>query len=633
MNLLIVDDTPISLKLLRAQLEAEGHAVFEARDGVDALALLERQPVDAVISDILMPRMDGYRLCYEIRKHARLHDLPIIIYTSTYTSPGDEKLVFDVGADKYLKKPVSVETLVAALDEVIAKPHAAPQPKALQEIEVLKEYSERLVFKLEEKNTELMASEAKFRALVEQSIVGIYIIQDDQLVYVNPRMAEILGRSEKEMTSRSIYDFAVPEDHALVRENIRKRISGGVPSLHYSLRMLHQSGAVLQVEVHGSRADYNGRLAVMGTLLDITERKRVEEARRRGEEQLAALIHSIDGIVWETDAETFRFTFVSPRAERLLGYPTARWTDEPGFWVDHIHPDDCKHALDYCLQCTREKRDHEFEYRMLAADGRVVWLRDIVTVVVENGRTMKLRGIMVDITESKQAAEALRTTKQQLRALVGRLHTAREDEAKRIARELHDDLGQQLTALNMELDNLEMKLPGALPQQRDQIARMHTIVDHTIQVVQKIAGELRLGQLDVLGLTAAIDWQLKEVSRRSAIPCRITLLDEVANLSDAQSTAIFRILQEALTNIVRHAGATEVEIGLQAGPDQLTLKVRDNGRGITAAEVNAQKAIGLLGMHERAQLVGGDVTITSGAGVGTTVLVTIPFNRTSAIPA
>jgi signal transduction histidine kinase len=162
---------------------------------------------------------------------------------------------------------------------------------------------------------------------------------------------------------------------------------------------------------------------------------------------------------------------------------------------------------------------------------------------------------------------------------------------------------------------------------------MHSVVDRTIEVVQEISSDLRLGQLDVLGLTAAIEWQLKEFSRRSAIPCKVTRLDEITNLSDAQRTAVFRILQEALTNVVRHAGATEVEISLEAGPDQLVLKVRDNGRGITAAELNDRKAIGLLGMRERAQIVGGAVTITGGAGVGTTVLVTIPLRQTGAIPA
>ncbi|MCR4339822.1 MAG: PAS domain S-box protein [Gemmatimonadaceae bacterium] len=315
MNILIVDDIPTDLKLLCVQLEAEGHVVFEAQNGVEALAVLERQPVDAVISDILMPRMDGYRLCREIRMNERLHDLPVILNTSTYTSPDDEKLALDVGADKYLKKPVSLETFVAALHEVIAMPHAAPQPKALQEVEVLKEYSERLVSKLKEKNTELMAAEVKFRTLVEQSIAGIYIVQDDQFVYVNPRMAEIFGRSEEEMTSRTLFDFIVPEDQALARENIHKRISGGVPSVHYSLRVLHRSGAVLEVEVHGSRTEYNGRPAVMGTLLDITERKRSEEALCL---QSAALNAAADAVVITDHAGAIEW--VNPAFTQLTGY-------------------------------------------------------------------------------------------------------------------------------------------------------------------------------------------------------------------------------------------------------------------------------------------------------------------------
>jgi diguanylate cyclase (GGDEF)-like protein/PAS domain S-box-containing protein len=419
MNLLIVDDDPTSLKLLRTQLESEGHALFEAHDGVEALVLLNRQRVDAVISDILMPRMDGYRLCHEIRMNERLHDLPIILHTSSFISPDDEKLALDMGADKYLKKPCSLETLVAALREVILQPHVVPRAEALGEVEVLKEYSERLVNKLEKKSTELlaqtealrlpnaamtaaanaimitgrdgsivwanpafstltdytlaetigknprdlvksgqqeravyeemwatilagriwhgqivnrrkdgstypeeqtitpvrdangkithfiaikqdlselMAAEGKFRSLVEQSIVGIYIVQDDQIVYINPKITEIFGWSEKEMTSRTVYDFIVPEDHALVRENMRNRISGAVASSHYYLRMLHQSGSVLQIEIHASRMDHNGRPAMMGTLLDITERK-VAEVKIRHLNRVLAMQSGISALI------------------------------------------------------------------------------------------------------------------------------------------------------------------------------------------------------------------------------------------------------------------------------------------------------------------------------------------------
>jgi signal transduction histidine kinase len=155
MKILIVDDKPINLKLLCAQLEAKGHAVVQAQDGVEALELLGRQHVDVVISDILMPRMDGYRLCHDIRKNKHLCCLPVIIHSATYTLPCDVKLAFDVGADKYLNKPCSAEIIMAALNEVATKPHVATCAEELPEVEVLKEYNKRLVDKLEERNIAL----------------------------------------------------------------------------------------------------------------------------------------------------------------------------------------------------------------------------------------------------------------------------------------------------------------------------------------------------------------------------------------------------------------------------------------------------------------------------------------------
>ena len=164
--------------------------------------------------------------------------------------------------------------------------------------------------------------------------------------------------------------------------------------------------------------DEGGRpVAVLETNNDITERKRADEERRQflareqeaKSEAVAAqhrfrdLVNSIEGIVWEADAQTFRFLFVSEQAQRVLGYPVERWLSEPAFWKDHIHPDDREWAVNFCMAATAEKRDHDFEYRMLAADGRTVWLRDLVTVVAEGDRTTRLRGVMLDITERKRA--------------------------------------------------------------------------------------------------------------------------------------------------------------------------------------------------------------------------------------
>ena len=159
----------------------------------------------------------------------------------------------------------------------------------------------------------------------------------------------------------------------------------------------------------------------MGIIRDISDLKRLEETSRQSQQHYEILINSTDGILWEANAQTFQFTFVSKQAERLLGFPLENWLTEPTFWVSHLHPDDRKWAVDFCLKATKEKRNHEFEYRMIAADGRIVWLRDLTTVVVENNQPAKLRGLIVDITEQKKAAEKkaklyeqLKSTKQEL---------------------------------------------------------------------------------------------------------------------------------------------------------------------------------------------------------------------------
>jgi CheY-like chemotaxis protein len=165
MKVLIVDDIDTNRMVLRVAFEAEGHTTLEATDGIEALKILAREEVDAVLSDILMPRMDGYRLCHEIRTNIRLRDLPIVIYTSTYTSLSDNMLARSLGADRFLTKPAPFQTILAALHEAIAMPHTAPRPEAWQEVEVLKEYSNRLVAKLEQRNIELAEANGRLTIL------------------------------------------------------------------------------------------------------------------------------------------------------------------------------------------------------------------------------------------------------------------------------------------------------------------------------------------------------------------------------------------------------------------------------------------------------------------------------------
>jgi signal transduction histidine kinase len=391
MKVLVVDDVASNRKFLRVTLEAEGVTIGEAIDGIAALAVLKQEKFDAVISDILMPRMDGYCLCREIRRDPRLHDLPVIAYTSTYLSAGDEQLALRSGANRYLRKPASVEILLRILADLL-EPGAARRP-------------------------------------------------------VSPP----------------------PDDPLVIQE-------------------------------------YNAVL--MGKL---------------------------------------------------------------------------------------EEKSLELEERN----------------------------------------EQLRLANEQLRALTARNETIREQERMTIAREIHDVLAQELTRLKIDLVWLAKRAAKPIDDETrgTMAARIDDAVaqaDTAITTVQRIATELRPVILDSLGLPAAVEWQMEDFARRTGLTCRTRAPHGDSTLSRECSTAVFRILQESLTNIVRHAHATEIDVQFVEDPDLALLTVADNGRGITATQIAEATSIGLVGMRERAQAFGGTVEIIGAPGAGTTVQVRIPLTPENA---
>jgi two-component system, NarL family, sensor histidine kinase UhpB len=237
--------------------------------------------------------------------------------------------------------------------------------------------------------------------------------------------------------------------------------------------------------------------------------------------------------------------------------------------------------------------------------------------------------VVRDISERKQAEKALFESREQLRRLSAYLQKAREEERTMIAREIHDELGQALTALKMDLVNIE-EIAVAFARAADtqalseRVASMSQLIDSTVQNVRKISGQLRPVLLDSLGLIAAIEWQLEEFQNRTNITCTIAVLPEEFEVDPEKSTAIFRILQESLTNIARHAKATEVDVLLSLENGTLTLEVKDNGVGISESDVAKTGSFGLLGMRERALMFGGALTLSGGPEGGTTVAVRMP---------
>ena len=265
---------------------------------------------------------------------------------------------------------------------------------------------------------QVRTTEEKYRSIFENATEGLFqTTSDGRLLTANPALARILGYDSPEEMIATITDMAHqlyvnPEDRAEAGrlQEERGTLEGFV------LEAYQKDGEKIWLSVNRrSVRNQNGEVLYFeGSVEDITARRHIEEEKRKTRQQYESLVHTIDGIVWEVDVRTFSFTFVSNQSERLLGYTPEQWLNDPSFWKDRLHPDDRSWAIAFCRDATARRADHEFDYRMIAADGRVVWLRDIVTVDYTNPDFPHLRGVMVDITRRKLAEEALKQSESQL---------------------------------------------------------------------------------------------------------------------------------------------------------------------------------------------------------------------------
>ncbi len=235
--------------------------------------------------------------------------------------------------------------------------------------------------------------------------------------------------------------------------------------------------------------------------------------------------------------------------------------------------------------------------------------------------------LRTEIAERERAEQQLKTSLDQLRALAARLQSVREEERTSISREIHDELGQACTAIKMDLALIGRKLTKKQTQLHSKVDSAIQLVDSMIVILRRIASELRPRTLDDLGLSAALESHAQEFESRTGIRCSVTLPQEALHLDADRSTAIFRIFQESLTNVARHAHATRVEALLEIQNDRIIFQVIDNGSGFDPAEAKARRSLGLVGMQERALLLNGDLKIEGATGAGTTLTLTIPLPR------
>jgi PAS domain S-box-containing protein len=317
--------------------------------------------------------------------------------------------------------------------------------------------------------------------------------------------------------------------------------------------------------------------------------------------------------------------------QKLFGYPPEEVSSKVEWWVERLHPED----KDRVLAAIQEAGQHSGRawsgcYRFRRKDGSYATVLDRGFILNDAAdKPVRIVGGISDVTEQRHAEQALESSRRQLRALTARLQSVREKERARVSREIHDELGQVLTALKINLDWLERKLgvrdnDPSLNPLLDRVVESAEITDTAITSVQRIASALRPYSLDNLGLATALEHEAQRFQKRTSIVCQVKLPEGVLDLSPEAATTIFRIFQEALTNVARHAQATEVRAALRAEDQHVILVIEDNGRGIPPEALAHKKSLGLLGMRERAAVLGGEVAVAPLQPKGTGVTVRLP---------
>jgi len=431
----------------------------------------------------------------------------------------------------------------------------------------------------------------------------------------------------------SLYHLIHPSFRQQVLERVEQRdLSSHIPSRHED-KILTKDGEERWMDVSSAGTMFRGEQAVLTTTFDITSRKRAEEHLQQSEERYRTLFETAPDAVGVFDAD-MRLIMTNERGAALFGFDQAKDLTDTSFY-DFVALEDRQRVQSLLENMKKSGKLAVFEYTGMRRDKTRFDVEIRATPIPNvDGEAPAVLTVETDITERKRAERALKVSEEQLRALSAKMHSTREEEGTRIAREIHDELGGALTGLKWDLEGIDTRLLGSngdptISDVRKRIGTMTGLIESTINTVRRISSELRPGVLDDLGLVAAIEWQAQQFQKRSGVLVHLTTDLESARVSLEGATAVFRIFQEVLTNVLRHSRATNIYVKLFETDELLKLEVKDDGRGITVDEQRNTRSLGLLGMKERALLVGGDVTISGAIGEGTAVVVCVPLSTAS----
>ena len=476
----------------------------------------------------------------------------------------------------------------------------------------------------------LRHSEERFRFAMEATRDGLWDwdIRTD-VAYFSPGYYRMLGYEPNQfsMTGQMWLDLIHPDDRERTLKANMECIENRTTAFEVEFRMRTIAGEWKWILGRGRAIsrDAGGRaIRVIGTHVDTTERKQTEELLRTSEAKYRTLVQNIPGMVYRAYPD-WTAEIIS-NAETLCGYTGDEVNAMEHGWLDIIHPEDRDAAVRDGAPWRLQAGVAVQVYRIIAKSGQVKWVEDHkISLFSESGSFMGIDGVVLDITGRKQTEQALRRSRRDLARLSRDREKLLEEERIRISRHLHDELGQSLTFLMLELSRFEKRVQESDPALSEELKQTCGQAKRMIESVRTIARSLRPIAIEHDGLVPSLRSCVEEFQRVSGVACRFVCRLPDARIGEPVATALYRIVQECLTNVVRHANASRCHIQLTAAGAQLELRIQDDGKGANVEALHGHESLGIVGMKERASAVGGKLLVKNRIPSGVLVKARFPL--------
>lgn len=472
--------------------------------------------------------------------------------------------------------------------------------------------------------TALKESEIRLRTLVENlpDFIARFDLQSRH-TYVNPSVAQAYGQSPEHFIGKTLHELDL-DPHGQLGKQIKETIRLGVPHAIEHKRMTPEGERLFEIRLIPKKDGCKQVIGVLAIGRDITERKQADELLLKREQEFRTLAENLPDLVVRYDRDCRR-TYVNPAYEQETGIPARQSMNKmpDAKWRTNISGEEFNATL---CKVMETRIPAQIFLRGVKADLQTAdYAFHVVAECNPDGDVIGALAIGKNVTVLKETQRRLEESQLLLRQLAAHNQTARENERRHLSREIHDELGQCLSALRMGMSVLELQYNEDHASSQAIIQRMITLVDSTIQIVRNLVTWLRPSALD-MGIVPALEWLVEEFNRgHPGIRCILCVVEDDIHLDEKRATEIFRITQESLTNISRHAGATEVQIALERRESHYLLEVRDNGKGFDSL-LQKKQSFGLIGVRERVLMLEGKVEISSVPDQGTIIRVDIPIH-------